>query len=391
MWKKSSEYGIITIGESMKRISKITIKPIPLLIIKIVGFVLCVVLGLFIFYTKQISDITRYGYSKRASHNILFGKKKDYILSVGENKTLNAAFESNDYDEKNLDHYRKIKYVKQKHLIKNINKLIKIGYSNNDINIILSHGTDESVSEFAKREKVKYLEEFYTLDYAKIENYDRYVKYSDEMGEDEDVTVLYVNLDMDKEEYNEAIEVKKFSIDMLVNKHRKLGEDFEPNDLMTIPSEYASDDDIKASRLAFNAFKKMSDEAKKEGYEIVINSGYRSYKDQEDITNLYLNTYGQSYVDKFVAKPGYSEHQTGLAFDIGSRKKNVFAESNEYNWMKENAWKYGFIERFTKQYEPITGFRSEAWHYRYVGEKISKVIHDDPMAYEEYFAVYLDK
>ena len=375
----------------MKKVSKITIKPIPLLVMKIVGFILCVVLGLFIFYTKQISDITRYGYSKKASHNILFSKKKDYILSVGENKTLNAAFESKDYNEKNLDIYRKIKYVDQKHFIRNINKLVKIGYSNNDINIIFSHGTDESVSEFTKREKVKYLEEFYVVDYAKIENYDRYVKYSDEMGEDEEVTVLYVNLDLDKEEYNEAIEVKKFSVDMLVNKHRKLGEDFEPNDLMTIPSDYASDDDIKASRLAFNAFKKMCDEAKKEGYEIVINSGYRSYKDQEDITNIYLNAYGQSYVDKFVAKPGFSEHQTGLAFDIGSRKKNVFAESDEYNWMKENAWKYGFIERFTKQYEPITGFRSEAWHYRYVGEKIAKVIHDDPMAYEEYYAVYLDK
>ena len=127
------------------------------------------------------------------------------------------------------------------------------------------------------------------------------------------------------------------------------------------------------------------------GQKILINSGYRSYKDQEDITNLYLNTYGQSYVDKFVAKPGFSEHQTGLAFDVGSKKKKVFAESNEYTWMKENAWKYGFIERFTKQYEPITGFRSEAWHYRYVGENIAKVIHNDPMAYEEYFAVYLDK
>ena len=375
----------------MKKVNKITIKPIPLLIIKIVGFILCVVLGLFIFYTKQINDITRYGYSKKASNNILFKGKKDYILSVGENKTLNEAFESDDYIEDNLDIYRKIKYVKQKHLIKNINKFIKIGYSVSDMNIIFSHGNDKTVSEFTKREKVKYLEEFYTLDYAKIENYDRYVKYSDEVGEDEDVTVLYVNLDLDKEDYNEAVEVKKFSIDMLVNKHRYLSEEFEPNDLMDVPASYANGSDIKASRLAFNAFKKMSDEAKNEGYEIVINSGYRSYQDQVDLTNLYLNAYGQNYVDKYVAKPGFSEHQTGLAFDIGSRKKNVFAESAEYTWMKENAWKYGFIERFTKHYEPITGFRAEAWHYRYVGEKIAKVIHDDPMAYEEYFAVYLDK
>ena len=375
----------------MKKVNKTTIKPIPLLIIKIVGVILCILLGLFIFYTKQINDITRYGYSKKASNNILFKGKKDYILSVGENKTLNKAFESNDYIEDNLDVYRKVKFVPHKHLIKNINKLIKIGYSISDMNIIFSHGDDQAVSRFTKREKVKYLEEFYTLPYAKIDNYDRYVKYSDEVGEDEDVVVLYVNLDIDKEDYTDAVEVKKFSIDMLVNKHRYLSEDFEPTDLMDVPSSYASSNDIKASRLAFNAFKKMSEAAKKDDCEIVINSAYRSYQDQVDLTNLYLNTYGQNYVDKYVAKPGFSEHQTGLAFDIGSRKKNIFAESNEYNWMKENAWKYGFIERFTKHYEPITGFRSEAWHYRYVGEKIAKVIHDDPMAYEEYFAVYLDK
>ena len=375
----------------MKKVNKITIKPIPLLIIKIVGVILCILLGLFIFYTKQINDITRYGYSKKASNTILFKGKKDYILSVGENKTLNKAFESNDYIEDNLDVYRKVKFVPHKHLIKNINKLIKIGYSISDMNIIFSHGDDQAVSRFTKREKVKYLEEFYTLPYAKIDNYDRYVKYSDEVGEDEDVVVLYVNLDIDKEDYTDAVEVKKFSIDMLVNKHRYLSEDFEPTDLMDVPSSYASSNDIKASRLAFNAFKKMSEAAKKDDCEIVINSAYRSYQDQVDLTNLYLNTYGQNYVDKYVAKPGFSEHQTGLAFDIGSRKKNIFAESNEYNWMKENAWKYGFIERFTKHYEPITGFRSEAWHYRYVGEKIAKVIHDDPMAYEEYFAVYLDK
>ena len=196
---------------------------------------------------------------------------------------------------------------------------------------------------------------------------------------------------MDKEDYADSVLVKDFSIDMLINKHRNLGEDFEPDDLMDIPVEYATSDDLKCSRIAFNAYKKMSEAAKKEGYEIVINSAYRSYQDQVDISNLYLNTYGQNYVDKYVAKPGYSEHQTGLAFDIGSRKVNVFANSNEYTWMKDNAYKYGFIERFTKRYENITGFRQEPWHYRYVGEKIAKVIHDENIPFEEYWALNLDK
>lgn len=375
----------------MKKVSKIKLKPGFSIALKILGVILCILIGLYIFYSKQISDLTKLGYSKEASNKILFSGKKDYIMSVGENKTLNAAFLSEDYDEDNLDNYRKIKYVNQKHLIGNINKLLKIGYSINDINIILAHGDDDAVTRFTKREKVKYLEEFFTISYAKLDNYDRYIQYEDETGEDEDTTVLFVNLDMDKEDYADSVLVKDFSIDMLINKHRNLGEDFEPDDLMDIPVEHATSDDLKCSRIAFNAYKKMSEAAKKEGYEIVINSAYRSYQDQVDISNLYLNTYGQNYVDKYVAKPGYSEHQTGLAFDIGSRKVNVFANSNEYTWMKDNAYKYGFIERFTKRYENITGFRQEPWHYRYVGEKIAKVIHDENIPFEEYWALNLDK
>ena len=125
------------------------------------------------------------------------------------------------------------------------------------------------------------------------------------------ILILFVNLDLDKEDYVYSKEVSEFSSSMLVNKHRNLTDSFEPSDLMTIPSEYASEDDFKASRIAFNAYKKMSDAASSEGYEIVINSAYRSYKDQEEIIEFYKNAYGQNYVDKYVAKAGYSEHQTG--------------------------------------------------------------------------------
>ena len=119
---------------------------------------------------------------------------------------------------------------------------------------------------------------------------------------------------------------------------------------------------------------------------------YRSYQDQVDITDLYLNAYGQSYVDKFVAKPGYSEHQTGLAFDIGSRNTSIFANSKEYGWMQDNAYKYGFVMRYDERYEDLTEFRKEPWHYRYVGKEIAKYIHEhNNMSLEEYFVIFLDK
>ena len=375
----------------MRKIKSIKLKEPYQLPVKIIGSILCILIGLLIFYNVQINSLTKYGYSRKASHNILFTWHKDDVLKKGENKTLNAAFESIHYNDKNFDNYSKIEYVKQKHLIKNINKLLKKGYSNTDINMILSHGTDKTVTEFIKRDKVRYLEEYYTIDYAKIENYDRYVKYSDETGEDEEEVVLAVNLDLDKEEYKDSTLVDKFSIDMLVNKRRHLDKKFVPKDLVKIDTKYASEKGMKSAKVALDAYIDMQKEAEKEGYDIVINSAYRSYQDQLDLEELYLKAYGQTYVDKFVAKPGYSEHQTGLSYDIGSKSINVFANSKEYKWMLDNAHKYGFILRFPKKYENITGFRSEPWHYRYVGKKIAKIIHDEDITLEEYFVRYLDK
>lgn len=375
----------------MRKIKSIKLKPRYLKVAKILGILFCLFLGLFLFYSKQINDLEKLGYSKKASNNILLSFKKDYVLKIGKNKTLNAAFESKYYQEKYLDSYSKINYRNQDHLILNINKLLMKGYSNNDINIIISHGNDQSVSNFTKRDKINYLEEFFTIDYAKLDNYDRYVKYSDETGENDEVVVLLVNLDLDKGDYEDSTLVEKFSIEMLVNKHRHLDKKFVPDNLVKIESPYTEEKDLKCSRVALDAFKKMSKEAKKEGYDIVINSAYRSYQDQVDLEELYLKAYGQSYVDKFVAKPGYSEHQTGLAFDIGSRNVNIFANSKEYEWMINNSYKYGFIYRFQKKYEDITRFRSEAWHYRYVGREIAEFIHDNDMTFEEYWSMYLDK
>ena len=376
----------------MKKIKNVKVKPKFALFLKITCFILCVLLGAFIFYSKQLSQLTSLNYSKEASRKILFSRNKDFVLGVGENKTLNKAFESDDYNEKYLDNYSKIKYVNHTDLIKNINNLLKVGYSNSDINLIITHGNNEDVAQFAKREKVRYLEEFYTLDYAKINNYDRYIALSDETGDNVEDVVIKVNLDLDKENYVDCVQVSNFSSDMLVNKHRCLTKEFVPNDLVEIDSKYTDENDLKISRIAMNEFKKMYDAAEKDGYQLVINSAYRSYEDQEEIVNKYLSLYGQDYVDKYVAKPGFSEHQTGLAFDIGSRNSNVFASSREYDWIQENAHKFGFIYRFDKRYEDLTGFRNEAWHYRYVGQDIATYVYEhNNMSLEEYFVIFLDK
>ena len=373
---------------SMKR--KIKLKKTVIKKIKVLGIFCAILLAIFLFYRSQINSLKKLGYSETASRNILFQFKKKYILSIGENKTLNAAFESKDYEEKYLDQYSKIDYQNHDNLIKNINTLIKKGYSNDNISMILAHGSDKDVTEFVKRDKINYLEEFFSLPYAKLSNYDRYVDYSNETGENDETTVLAVNLDMDKENYENPTIVKKFSTDMLVNKHRSLQKNFEPDDLVSIDSEYAVDDTQLGSRIAVNAFIKMYKAAKKEGYDLVINSSYRSYEEQEEICDTYRELYGENYVLNYVAMPGFSEHQTGLSFDVGSKDSNDFAESEEYEWIQENAHKYGFIQRFPSKYQAITGFRAEPWHYRYVGKKIATYIYEHDISFEEYYVLFLD-
>lgn len=376
----------------MRKVRKIKLKPWLVKVFKIIGIFLCILIGIFIYYIKQIHDLNKIGYSEIASKNILFSKNKDYVLSIGENKTLNKAFESNSINFDYLDNYAKIKFVNHKDLIKNINKLLEQGYSNSEINIILSHGSNDGVSEFAKKKKVRYLEDFYSYDFAKIENYDKYISYSDETGEDELETIIYINLGLDKEDYVDSKLVSKFSTDMIVNKQNYLSKDFEPDDLTLIDSKYTNGEELYCSRLAYNAFIQMYNAAKGEGYDLVINSAYRSYQDQEDTVQLYKDLYGDSYVEKYVAKPGYSEHQTGLAFDVGSANSRVFANSKEYVWMKDNAYKYGFILRFDERYVDYTRFRAEPWHYRYVGTEIAKYVYEhNNMSLEEYYVMFLDK
>lgn len=375
----------------MAKRKKLKLKKPFIVILKIILIIILIFLGVFLFYTYQANNISKLGYDKEASKKILLLGKKDTIKSYEYSDTLNEAFKSKYYKEANLDSYSKIKYQKQKNIIKNINTLIDKGYSNSNISLILAHGNDSDVSEFAKRDKIKYLEEFYSINYAKLKYYDRYVKYSSETGEDEETTVLFVNLSMDKDDYVDPINVDKFSRDMLVNKHYKLSEDFVPDDLVTFDEKYCNGEVQEGNREAVVAFKNMYEAAKKEGLGLVINSSYRSYQDQEEICNTYKELYGEGYVSRYVALPGYSEHQTGLSFDIGSTSSNVFADSKEYEWMLDNAYKYGFILRFTKANLSITGFRSEPWHYRYVGKKIAKYIYENDISFEEYYAEFLDK
>lgn len=173
---------------------------------------------------------------------------------------------------------------------------------------------------------------------------------------------------------------------VLVNKNNQLLSSYIPKDLESISLKYANKDKY-LKKEAKIAFEKLSSDANKLGYRIVAVSAYRDYNYQNELFNYYVKEKSLNYALDCSAKPGHSEHQTGLAVDVEGSNKDYdnFENSKEFIWMKNNAYKYGFILRYPKGKEHITGFKYEPWHYRYVGIEVAKYIYENNLTLEEYF------
>jgi D-alanyl-D-alanine carboxypeptidase len=176
---------------------------------------------------------------------------------------------------------------------------------------------------------------------------------------------------------------------LLVNKYYQLDASYVPNDLISV-SPYGT---VKMVKIAADAFISLCDAANNEGYTIIGISGYRSYSTQENLYNRYLKKDPQWRVDTYSARAGFSEHQSGLAIDVSSNNQDIltFEMSNSFQWMKDHAHLYGFILRYQKGKEDISGYKYEPWHYRYVGKEIAATLYSTGMTYDEYAALYLIK
>lgn len=181
------------------------------------------------------------------------------------------------------------------------------------------------------------------------------------------------------------------SITVLVNKQHGLSEDYEPDDLVTVdvPTVLDNPEVNQLRKEAADALKRMFDAAKQEGIYLYARSGYRSYQTQVNLFENYARQHGEEKANKFSAKPGHSEHQTGLSMDVTSESVNFqltesFGETKEGIWLKENAHKFGFIIRYPKDKEHITGYIYEPWHIRYLGVDLATEITEMGLTYEEY-------
>lgn len=182
--------------------------------------------------------------------------------------------------------------------------------------------------------------------------------------------------------------------DVVVNKNRNLPSDYIPEDLVSlddVPKSLQNPEINQLRKVAYEALKELFLKAKEEkSFELYARSGYRSYNTQRDLYNAYSANHGQQAADKFSAKPGQSEHQTGLAIDITCASMNfqlddTFFDKEEGKWVAENAHRFGFIIRYPKGKESITGYQYEPWHLRYVGKALAKEIFENNLTLEEYF------
>lgn len=181
----------------------------------------------------------------------------------------------------------------------------------------------------------------------------------------------------------------KNGIAKLVNKENGLKSSYEPDDLV-MPNVKGIKNNIYLSKSSAYNLEKMFMDAKKEGIDLCLISGYRSSSYQERLYSNSLIKKGKEYTERYISKANHSEHQTGLAADISAKSIEYklvqsFEKTAEGKWLEENSYKYGFILRYKKDRVRDTGYDFEPWHFRYVGYNIAKYIYENDLILEDLY------
>ncbi|MBR1376654.1 MAG: M15 family metallopeptidase [Bacilli bacterium] len=261
-------------------------------------------------------------------------------------------------------------------------KLTKLGYSKEEAIEIVTIGKSNRVLNIRYSEvMLDILKGKYYID----NNLEKYLDYYDANKDKSiDDIIAIINVHAEEEFYNIELETDTSKgIEMIVNKVYGLDKEYVPEDIVNVSNWYAYGEQ-KVSEEVYEQYKLMFNAAKKENLTLIINDSYRSYEEQEKTH--------KRYGDDYAARPGHSEHNTGLAVDIigPTSTGDTFEDSSEYQWLQEHAHEYGFILRYPKDKEYLTGYEYESWHYRYLGVELATKVHDSGITYDEYYAYYLD-
>lgn len=394
-------------------------------IITIIFIIISLGIIFFIIFNKEIK-LKKIGYSideiltirKNLSEKDLDFLTKNYIKNIS--KLLNDKNFKKDNLTNYINYYQKNKTAPYDIMILLVNNEINDKYDNNFQKIIEHENFNLSklkryINYYNNNKDIeidnvinlvnkdidtitmtytKGIDELVSQTYFKSINLERYNNYKNKypnLSYQEIITNVNSNLDYAYYTNVQKADIGKENL-ILVNKYYKLENNYIPSDLVTINTKYGYAQQLKKE--AYEAFVKMADAASKEGLGLYIRSPYRSYNTQLGLYQSYVNANGQKEADTYSARAGYSEHQTGLAMDVMA-KANVtadlgtFESTNEFTWIKQHCYEYGFILRYPKGKENITGYIYEPWHYRYVGVDVAKKIKELNITYEEYYEFFI--
>ena len=338
----------------------------------------------FLLVIKQINN-SKSKYSDKAINTIKENNIKD-IYKEEYSKTLDMILKDNAYQTEYLEEYLDIEYIEKDNFIEYINKYLNIGYSGKEINNIfkLSDKNQEKLLNLEKKEFKNYV----SISNFNIDNLERYNNYKKETNKDYQTVVTYVNINLDKEFYEDSKLVNNpDDLTVIVNKFNHVDKNFIPKDLVTL---FDSTNGAKMVRPAAEAYKKFIEAASKDEITLQSTTAYRSYSFQNTLYTNYVAQDGTKKADTYSARPGSSEHQLGLAVDLND--PNVSGkrlDDKDYEWVLNNSYKYGFIVRYTKDGVPITGYMEEPWHIRYLGIELATKVYESNLTYEEYYDLYM--
>jgi D-alanyl-D-alanine carboxypeptidase len=198
--------------------------------------------------------------------------------------------------------------------------------------------------------------------------------------------VWRVDAELDRIAYTNIVTVTDFTPPVLLNKRRKLPDDYVPQNLVNTSSGQQMTQETKA------AYEAMRDDAGAAGRRISASSAYKSIEYQKGVYNKYVIEYGREAADSFSARAGHSEHHLGTAVDLVgiAETTDAFAGTPEAEWVTENAWKYGFIVRYTSENQDVTGYTPEPWHITWVGADAATTMREHGIrSLEEYVVKYV--
>ena len=351
-----------------KRNKRIIKKASMLLVyILIIGSIFLICINL------KTKTLKRIGYSDKEI-SIINKLSKDEINTIKNykyDKNIIDLITDSEYKKENLDQYLKLitRYDNVKGIIKYINNF---------------KDTKELSSTLLNILSAKYFIDSYLDDYIEY--------YNNNLDLSIDDVILRVNTNIRYDFYTHTKEADTSKgMYTLVNKYNYLTSDYVPEDLVRISYDYTTNDTSVVS-IAYENFLKMVEGARKDGFELRAATCYRGYSFQRSLYNNYVNSDGVAAADTYSARPGFSEHQLGYSLDLTNGNYvpfEQFENTGEYTWLKDNAHKYGFIIRFPKDKEYITGYMFESWHVRYVGVDVATYIYENDITYEEYYAYFI--